>query len=118
LLKSWVPPFEQALTHPRFRGLMKLVGGLLAGAVVYLITWGIGALTGFTAVNALIGLPFAVSMIGLMEIVIGINFADLENLFSRGGFFLKIGIPIVVLFFVAIYLAGAIRVYRTYYQYY
>ena len=117
LPKAWVPRIERGLTHPRIRGLMKLVGGLLVGAVTFLLTWGVGMLTGYTVASALVGLPITVSLLGLMEIVLGIEFADFASRFDEGGFFVKLGLLFVLFLFVGIYLAGGIWVYRTYYQY-
>jgi len=114
--KAWRPGLERALFHARFRGLMKLVGGLITAAATFLITVGIGMLTGQYVASALVGFPFAISMVGLMEIFLGINFADLAKRFDQGGFLLKCGIAIVVLFFVAAYLAGCVLIYRRYYQ--
>ncbi len=70
----------------------------------------------FDVASALVGLPLAISMVGLMEIVLGINFADLAQRFDRGGFILKCGISIVVLCFVGVYLAGCVLIYQRYFQ--
>jgi hypothetical protein len=113
--EAWRPGLEHGLSHPRFRGLMKLVGGLIVAAATFMITLGFGMLTGYYHASALVGLPLAVSMIGLMEIVLGINFTDLAKGFDRGGFLLKCGIGIVVLLFVAVYLAGCVLAYQRYY---
>jgi hypothetical protein len=114
--KPWRPALERVMSHARFRGLTKLVGGLVVAAAMLLITIGLGMLTGQYVASALVGFPLAISMVGLMEIVIGINFADLAKRFDHGGFFLKLGIAIVVLFFAAVYLAGCVFVYRQYFQ--
>lgn len=116
LPRAWRPGIEQALCHPRSRGLIKFVVGLIVAAAAFVITVGIGMLLGHYHASALVGLPLAISMIGLMEIILGINFADLAQRFDKGGFFLKCGIAIVVLSFVAVYLAGCVLIYRRYYQ--
>jgi hypothetical protein len=113
--KAWYPGLVSALTHARFRGLMKLVGGLIVAAATFLLTVGIGMLTGYYHASALVGFPLAVSMIGLMEIVLGINFADLAEQFDREDFLMKLGIAIVVLSFVGAYLAGCVFVYQRYF---
>jgi hypothetical protein len=112
LPKAWCSRLEPSLSRPRFRGFLKLVSGLIVAVITFLLTIGIGKLTGVYVASALVGLPLAISMVGLMEIVLGINFADLADQFDRGDAFEKITIAIVVLAFVAIYLAGAVLIYR------
>jgi hypothetical protein len=114
--KPWRPALERAMLNARFRGLMKLVGGLVAAVPMFIVTVGLGMLTGHYVATAVVGFPLAISMVGLMEIVLGINFADLAKRFDQGGFFLRLGVSIVVLFFVAVYLAGCAVVYRRYFQ--
>ncbi|MGA7502451.1 MAG: hypothetical protein WBX00_37620 [Isosphaeraceae bacterium] len=99
-------------------GLTKLVGGLVVAVATFLVTLGIGMLTGYYHASALVGFPLAVSMVGLMEIVLGVNFADLAARFDQGGFFLKLGIAIVVLCFVAVFLAGCAFLYSSIYRRY
>jgi hypothetical protein len=99
---------ERALSYARFRGLMKLLGGMVLAAVTLLITVAVGMLIGQHVVTALVGLPLAVSIIGLIEIVLGIRFSDLAEQFNRGRILAKIGIIAVVLSFAATYLAGVI----------
>jgi hypothetical protein len=48
------------------------------------------------AVSSVLGLPFANSLIGLIEIVPGIDFARIADRFDRGGFYVKLGLSIVV----------------------
>jgi hypothetical protein len=116
--KPWRPALERTMSNARFRGLTKLVGGLVVAVATFLVTLGIGMLTGYYHASALVGFPLAVSMVGLMEIVLGVNFADLAARFDQGGFFLKLGIAIVVLCFVAVFLAGCAFLYSSIYRRY
>jgi hypothetical protein len=102
----------QAITGERFRGLTKLIGGVVVAAPLFLVLFGLGMLTGVYVTTAAVGIPLAVSMVGLMEIVLGVGFTDLERRFAQGGFFLKIGIILVVLSFVALYFSVYIFIYR------
>ena len=95
---------------------MKFLGGFILAVPAYLITYGIGRLTGYTFASALVGFPLAVSAVGLMEMVLGINFIELERRVSEGSIFTKVGISLVVLFFAGVYLAGGVWVYRRYFE--
>jgi hypothetical protein len=113
--ERWRKGLGHALSGVRFRGSMKLVGGLIVGAVTFLITLGFGMLTGYYHASALVGLPLAISMIGLMEITLGISFTDLAEQFDQEDIFMKFGIAVVVLAFAAAYLAACVFVYRRYF---
>jgi hypothetical protein len=111
---AWRPALERRLDDPRFRGLMKLAGGLLVGAVTFLITLGLGWLTNHYHASALVGLPLAVAVIGLMEIVLGLRFTDLADRFDRGNILVKLGIAVVVLTFALSFLGGCLYAYQRY----
>jgi hypothetical protein len=61
------------LANTRCRGLMKLIGGLIVGVVMFLLLLGLGRLTGHYQASALAAFPPASSMVGLMEIALGID---------------------------------------------
>jgi hypothetical protein len=113
--EAWRKGLGHALSGPRFRGLMKLVGGLIGGAMTFLFTLGFGMLTGYYHASALVGLPLAISMIGLMEVILGISFTDLAERFDQEDIFMKFGIAIVVLSFAAAYLAACVFAYQRYF---
>ena len=104
------------MLHARFRGLLKLAGGLVVAVPAALITLGLGRLIGQYVVSALVGFPLAISMIGFMEIVIGTHFADLALRFDRGNFFIKTGIAVMILSFAALYVLCGVMIYRAYFE--
>lgn len=106
------PPLERLLSKPRLRGLAKVVGGFVLTALIILVLYAIGRLTGHWLIplGAVTALPLAISMVGWIEIVLGIGFADLANHFDRGGIFVKAGIILVVLSLVGLYLWACIRI--------
>jgi hypothetical protein len=116
LPKAWVPGLERMLVQPRFRGFMKFIGGLIVAAATFMLTLALGRWTGTYVASAVVGLPLAISMIGSIEIVLGINFADLAKKFDEEEFLFKCSIAVVVLFFVAVYLAGGVLIYQRYFQ--
>jgi hypothetical protein len=113
LPKAWCSRVEPTMSHARFRGLMKLLGGMVLAAVTLLVTIAIGMRIGHYHVTELVGLPLVVSIIGLMEIVLGIRFTDLAEHFDKGKILIKLGIMAVVLSFVAAYFAGFIFIFWT-----
>ncbi len=112
----WRKPVEVALTNARFRGLMKFVGGLVVGVAMFLLLLGLGKLTGYYHASALAAFPLAVSMVGLMEIVLGIDFARIAWEFDHGGFFLKLRAAASVIIFAGLYIIGCYSVYRQFYR--
>ena len=67
---------------------------------------GLGKLTGHYQASALAGFPLAISMVGLVDIVLGIDFSDIAWQFDHGGFFLKLCIAAGVIAFAGIYIFG------------
>ena len=106
------PALARHLSNPRIRGLTKVVGGFGLTALIVLGLYAIGRLTGhwLIPVGAVTALPLAISMVGWVEIALGIGFADLANRFDRGGFFVKAGIILVVLSLIGLYLWAGIRI--------
>jgi hypothetical protein len=105
------PALERLLPNPRVRGLTKVVGGFVLTALIILALYTIGRLTGhwLIPVGAVTALPLAISMVGWVEIALGIGFADLANRFDRGGILVKAGIILVVLSLIGLYLWAGIR---------
>ncbi len=89
-----------------------MVGGFALTALIILALYAIGRLTGhwLIPVGAVTALPLAISMVGWVEIALGIGFADLANRFDRGGIFVKAGVILVVLSLVGLYLWVGIRI--------
>ena len=112
----WRKPVEAGLTNARFRGLMKFIGGLIVGVAMFLLLLGLGKLTGYYHASALAAFPLAISMVGLMEIVLGIDFARIAWEFDHGGFFLKLRAAASVIVFAGIYIIGCYSVYRQFYR--
>ncbi len=112
---SWQKSLGVALVNTRFRGLMKFIGGLIVGVAMVLLLLGLGKLTGHYQASALAGFPLAISMVGLVEIVLGIDFSDIAWQFDHGGFFLKLCIAAGVIAFAGIYIAGCCYVYRQFF---
>jgi hypothetical protein len=100
------------LAKPRVRGLVKVVGGFGLTALIIVAIYAIGRLTGhwLIPVGAVTALPLAISMVGWVEIALGISFADLANRFERGGILAKAGIILVVLSLIGLYLWAGIRI--------
>ena len=103
---------QPLLANPRVRGLMKVVGGFALTALIIVAIYAIGRLTGhwLIPVGAVTALPLAISMVGWVEIALGIGFADLANRFERGGILVKAGIILVVLSLIGLYLWAGIRI--------
>ena len=112
----WRKPVEAGLANARFRGLMKFIGGLIVGVAMFLLLLGLGKLTGHYQASALAAFPLAISMVGLMEIVLGIDFARIAWEFDHGGFFLKLRAAASVIVFAGIYIIGCYSVYRHFYR--
>jgi hypothetical protein len=108
------PGLTQVLSKPRVRGLTKLVGGLGLGALTYLLTAWLAKVSGVAVVNGFVVVPLAVALVGWIELNLGISFADLATRFDRSGFFLKLGIMILVLLLVGLFIGTAIWIYRKY----
>jgi hypothetical protein len=91
--------------------LTKVGGGFALTALIILGLYAIGRLTAYwlIPVGAVTALPLAISMVGWVEIALGIGFADLANRFDRGGILLKAGIILVVLSLIGQYLWAGIR---------
>ncbi len=106
------PALERILSNPRVRGLTKVVGGFAVSALIILVLYAIGRLTGhwLIPVGAVTALPLAISMVGWVEIVLGIGFADLADRFDRGGILAKAGIILVVMSLIGLYFWAAIRI--------
>ena len=64
-------------------------------------------------VGAVTALSLAISMVGWVEIVLGIGFADLADRFDRGGIFVKAGNLLVVLSLIRLYLWAYIRLVKS-----
>ena len=88
-----------------------MVGGFALTALIIVAIYAIGRLTGhwLIPVGAVTALPLAISMVGWVEIALGIGFADLANRFDRGGILVKAGIIFVVLSLIGLYLWAGIR---------
>ncbi len=112
----WHKSLEAALTNTRFRGLMKFIGGLIAGVAMFLLLLGLGKLTGHYHASALAAFPLAISMVGVIEIVVGIDFAHIAWQFDQGGFFLKLRIAASVIVFAGIYISCGYYVYRQFFR--
>jgi hypothetical protein len=112
----WHKSLEAALTNTRFRGLMKFIGGLIVGVAMFLLLLGLGKLTGHYQASALAAFPLAISMVGLMEIVLGIDFDYIAWQFDHGGFFLKLGIAASIIAFAGIYIICCYYVYRQFFR--
>jgi hypothetical protein len=95
---------------------MKFIGGLIVGAAMFLLLLGLGKLTGHYHASALAGFPLAISMAGLIEIVVGIDFAHIEWQFDHGGFFLKLRIAASVIVFAGIYIISCYYVYQQFFR--
>jgi hypothetical protein len=106
------PALERLLSLPRVRGLAKVVGGFALTALIILALYAVGRLTGhwLIPVGAVTALPLAISMVGWVEIVLGIGFTDLANRFDRGGILVKAGILLVVLSVIGLYVWACIRI--------
>jgi hypothetical protein len=111
----WQKSLEVALANTRFRGLMKFIGGLIAGVAMFLLLLGLGKLTGHYHASALAAFPLAISMVGLMEIVLGIDFAYIAWRFDHGGFFLKLRIAASIIIFSGVYIMCCYYVYMTFF---
>jgi hypothetical protein len=103
---------QPRLANPRVRGMMKVVGGFALTALIIAALYVIGRLTGhwLIPVGAVMALPLAISMVGWVEIALGIGFADLADRFERGGILVKSGIILVVLSLIGLYLWAGIRI--------
>jgi hypothetical protein len=88
------------------------VAGFALTALIIVALYAIGRLTGrwLIPVGAVTALPPAISMVGWVEIALGIGFADLANPFDRGGILVKAGIILVVLSLLWLYLWAGIRI--------
>jgi hypothetical protein len=106
------PALGRFLSNPRVRGLAKVVGGLAISALIILALYAIGQLSGLwlIPVGAVTALPLAISMVGWVEIILGIGFADFADRFDRGGILVKAGILLVVLSLIGLYLWAGIRI--------
>ncbi len=103
---------QPLLANTRVRGLTKVVGGFALTALIIVALYAIGRLTGhwLISVGAVSALPLAISMVGWVEIALGVGFADLANRFERGGVLVKAGIILVVLSLIGLYLWAGIRI--------
>ena len=91
-----------------------MIGGFALTVPIYLLTDGVGRWLGYTAVSAVTVFPLAVSMIGWIELLGGIGFADISARFDRGGILLKLAIGFLVLWLIAVYFGIGIWAYRRY----
>jgi hypothetical protein len=112
----WHKPLEASLANTRVRGLMKFIGGIIVGVAMFLLLLGLGKLTGHYQTSVLAGFPLAISMVGVVEIVLGIDFAHIAWRFDHGGFFVKLCIAASVIVFAGIYILGCYFVYREFFQ--
>jgi hypothetical protein len=94
--------------------LTKVIGGLALTVPIYLFLYWLGRLTGYTAVTAGAAFPLAVSLIGWLELILGVGFADLAVRFDRGGGLSKLGIALLVLSLIGLYAGIAIWIYGRY----
>jgi hypothetical protein len=83
---------------------------------MFLLLLGLGKMTGYYHASALAAFPLAISMVGLMEIVLGIDFVRIAWEFDHGGFFLKLRAAASVIVFAGIYIIGCYFVYRQFYR--
>ena len=91
-----------------------MIGGLALTVPIYLLTYGVGRWLGHTAVSAVTVFPLAVSLIGWIELLGGIGFADISIRFDRGGILLKLAISLLVLWLIAVYFGIGIWAYQRY----
>ena len=118
-LLNFVPERARAavwglLSHPRVRGLLKVIVGFgLAIPIYFLFDW-LANVTGVAYCDAVVAFPLVVSFIGWIELLAGISFIDLSGRFDSGGRLVKTGISLAVLTLIAIYFAIGYYVYNNY----
>ena len=92
--------------------MAEVVSGFALTALIILALYAVGQLKGdwLIPVGAVTALPFGISMVGWVEIVLGIGFADLANRFDPGGILVKARILLLVLSVIGLYLSACIRI--------
>ena len=89
-----------------------MVGGFAVSALIILVLYAIGRLTGhwLIPVGAVTALPLAISMVGWVEIVLGIGFADLADDSTEAAFWPRPGLSSWSCLFIGLYFWAAIRI--------